>query len=632
VRRPRSVRRSRDRVTSDARPYRLGLRRPRNPLARSILDRVAIGIAVSDERTGRFIFANRTFAALLGYESEELVGMRPRDLHPPEVVPELAAAFRHLRPGSGPIGPVPVVRKDGSVILAEVTAFRGELDGRRCAIGVFADVTDRVRAERLDQARSEILAAVAGGEAEEAILRRIVALVREGIPGAVAAIFLRDDAAALRLAAAPDFPPELVSHLASFPLSPSASPCPRASSDVAVIPIDLVTHPALADPARAAVLAAGFRTCWSEPVRVPSGDVIGAVAACFRLGHTPTAGELHRLHAAASFVALALERSRAIAERLERSATEAATRARSALLANLGHEIRTPLNAVIGFAELLLDDPSLHDRHRERLRLITRSGDHLVRLVTDLLDAARFDAPGAVAAQEPFALRATIDDAMALFRARALAKGLAFDVDVAVPERAIGDAHLLRRVLINLLGNAVKFTSCGAIALTARYGGGRLTIDVQDSGPGISASDRERIFDAFFQGAAGLSMGGSGLGLPISRQLVALMGGRLTLLDAAMGSRFRIELPLPIPSDAVAPDDGAVRGAAAPIAASERTTLQAILAAATDADVVAVELFDAHRDRLRAALGGYADHLGRHLHRFDFPTVARELRALLADG
>jgi CheY-like chemotaxis protein len=207
------------------------------------------------------------------------------------------------------------------------------------------------------------------------------------------------------------------------------------------------------------------------------------------------------------------------------------------------------MTAVLGFAQLLAADPSLGAVQRERVSTILRAGFDLLELIDEVLDLARIEAGRMTLQPATFNLDALLRDLEALFRSRAEGKGLQLLVerDEALPRFVVADEGKVRRVLTNLLGNAVKFTAHGGVALRVRVdaeeaGPLRLVAEVEDTGPGIALADQGRLFSPFDQTEAGARAGGSGLGLAISRQLARLMGGDVTLAsEPGAGSRFRFE-------------------------------------------------------------------------------------------
>ncbi|MRR52364.1 MAG: PAS domain-containing hybrid sensor histidine kinase/response regulator, partial [Rhodocyclaceae bacterium] len=241
------------------------------------------------------------------------------------------------------------------------------------------------------------------------------------------------------------------------------------------------------------------------------------------------------------------ERTQQLAEAKE--AAEAANRAKSIFLSNMSHELRTPLNAVLGFTQIMERDTNISDTHRRELATIGRSGRHLLSLINDVLEISRIEAGRTTVQNDPFDLEGTLTAVEEMIRVRAESKGLTLTVERQgpLPPYVLGDAHHLRQVLINLLGNAVKFTDRGQVRLRVVVEGEHILFEVADTGPGIAPEDRERIFQAFFQTEAGIAKGeGTGLGLTISREFVRLMGGELGVTsEPGKGSRFSFAIPLP---------------------------------------------------------------------------------------
>lgn len=229
---------------------------------------------------------------------------------------------------------------------------------------------------------------------------------------------------------------------------------------------------------------------------------------------------------------------------------EAANRAKSIFLANMSHELRTPLNAILGFAQLLASSDQVHEADRRSVAIINDSSQHLLSLINDVLEISRIEAGRTRIASEPFDLPATLTAIEEMVRGRAEAKGLGLVIErpAELPPYVVGDAHRLRQVLLNLLGNAVRYTDEGHVGLRVTIGeASRVLFEVFDTGPGIAPEEQERIFDAFYQSALGAAKGeGTGLGLTISRQFVRLMGGDLSVTSApSRGSTFSFALPLP---------------------------------------------------------------------------------------
>jgi signal transduction histidine kinase/FixJ family two-component response regulator len=237
---------------------------------------------------------------------------------------------------------------------------------------------------------------------------------------------------------------------------------------------------------------------------------------------------------------------------------EAANRAKSTFLSTMSHEIRTPMNAILGYTQLMLRDPSLGIDAKTNLIIIGRSGEHLLTLINDVLDMSRIEAGRIELKPVTFNLSGMLNDLAAMFRLRAQAKALRFEMVVdgeSVPY-VVADEGRIRQALINLLGNAIKFTERGHVKLHVTVeqrsaDGLWLSARVEDTGSGITEEEQKKLFEPFSQAKRGITVQeGTGLGLAISRKYARLMGGDVTMTSSAgNGSTFRFEIPIE-PGDA----------------------------------------------------------------------------------
>jgi signal transduction histidine kinase/ActR/RegA family two-component response regulator len=244
----------------------------------------------------------------------------------------------------------------------------------------------------------------------------------------------------------------------------------------------------------------------------------------------------------------ALQNARLAAERAKQAA-EQANQAKSRYISAISHELRTPLNSILGYAQLMGEDAAVPPQRRHAVNVIRRGGEHLLSLIEGTLDIARIEAGKLTLNVKPMRFADCVHEMANLFELQASAKGLAFrfEAEGAIPEVVRADEKRVRQILINLLGNAIKFTTEGRVRFRLRYAREMALVEIEDTGPGMSAAELAQIFEPFARAAsASHSAPGAGLGLTIAKMLTDLMGGELSAASTpGAGSVFRVRLFLP---------------------------------------------------------------------------------------
>lgn len=293
------------------------------------------------------------------------------------------------------------------------------------------------------------------------------------------------------------------------------------------------------------------------------------------------------------------ERQRAV------EAAESANRAKSDFLAHMSHEIRTPMNALLGYAQILRCDLRLDGKQREAVNAIIVGGNHLLGQINDVLDVAKIETGRVEIVSTDFDINEVLREIDLMFRPRCLEKRLNLRIDALTSGQSEvhADVGKLRQILINLVGNAMRFTQIGEVFVgVKREADDRFRFDIIDTGSGIAESELDDIFKPFYQGKSRPSSGGTGLGLAIAQRLAALMGGRLSVVsELGVGSRFMLRLPLP---DAVAP---AIRSASGyvhwQLAPGKRLCVAVVDDVAANRHVLARMLSDSGCEVLEAETG-----------------------------
>lgn len=494
-------------------------------------------------RDGQIVFANRLYCESIGLPLEDLVGKTDADFYPRELAEKYQADDAHVMESGDVLETIEENRgADGKtryvqVLKAPVRNAAGEIVGVQ---GMFWDVSDRKRAEEeLKESRERLRLALGAGQ------------IGTWIYDVTADSLVWDDR----------------TH-AIFGLDPGAFHGSYDAFLARVHPDDVTSireamQQTLQEGGR---MDTEYRIVWpDESVRHVSsraavdfdrqGQPARVIGVCVDVTETKLAEA--RLQAA-------------------KEAAESASRAKSAFLANISHEIRTPMNAVIGMTELVLDT-QLEPEQREYLAVVQQSGEALLLLINDLLDFSKIEAGKLELHQTAFDVRELLGDTMKSLAIRAHQKGLelACDISARVPTTIEGDETRLRQVVINLVGNAIKFTQQGEVVLAVdcpdAAGEDRsLRISVSDTGIGIPPEKLDVVFGAFEQAdsTSTRKYGGTGLGLAIVSELVRLMGGRISVTsEVGRGSTFSFNLPFGVVDEPDAP------GLAGPMDAAGQTSV-----------------------------------------------------------
>ncbi|MBF2075220.1 MAG: response regulator [Synechococcales cyanobacterium C42_A2020_086] len=513
----------------------------------SVINSIPLALFAKDVQNDfRYVLINQSSERVLGVSREQALGRNDYELIPPEQADyhrqEDQAALQHGALLEFPDhwigeGPERILVRGWKLPLYDAEGQATHI------LAVSEDITERQHREQALRLIVEGTAATTGDEFFSSCVRYLAEVLQ--VRYAVVATVINEAKTRIRTLAfwqgdrAGD----------NFECNVQTAPCAAVlAGAVYYLPAQLPTL----FPDAKELLAIQAESYLGAPLLGSSGNILGHLAVMDVKPMPPDPGRELILKIFAARAGAELERKHAETSLLvAKDAAEAANRAKSIFLANMSHELRTPLNAILGFAQLMERDTTLSASQREALSTINHSGEHLLNLINDVLEMSKIEAGRIVLNRDPFDLHRLLQTLYEMFQMRTRAKQLSITFDLApdLPRYVLTDEGKLRQVLINLLGNAVKFTQTGGVTLRVSvepFAALKLICQVEDTGCGIAPEDLDQLFQPFIQTMSGLQSGeGTGLGLAISHQFVRLMGGDLKVTSRlGQGSIFRFTIPI----------------------------------------------------------------------------------------
>ncbi len=473
---------------------------------------------VYDSETLVFLEVNDAAVVHYGYSRSEFLKLRITDIRPEEDVPRLNSHIRMPRPTFQESGPWRHRLKDGRIIFVQIASHLTDWKGIKAVLVVAQDVTERKRSEEALRTTEELF--------RTAFEDAPFGMCLTGLDGR----FLQANTA--------------LCHMLGY-----------SQQELVAGAWQGITHPDDLERSRQAALQLMGNPIASVEFEKRYIHKCGAIVSV-RLKISAVTDGREPCHYI-THVEDITERKRAEAELVKaKEAAEAASRAKSQFLANMSHEIRTPMNGIIGMTELALDT-ELTEGQRDYLNTVRSSGESLLTIINDILDFSKIEAGKFTIESVEFDLDRTLQEVLRLMAVPAHEKGLEllYENRVDLPGRVLGDPGRLRQIVVNLIGNAIKFTSSGEVSLTildAQERDHLLTVHlaVIDTGIGIAPQWKRRIFEAFIQadGSSTRRHGGTGLGLSICSRLVGFMGGQMWVeSEVGQGSAFHFTVNLAVP-------------------------------------------------------------------------------------
>ena len=531
-----------------------------NHLLRTILDETP-NIIVLKDRQGIFRLANRSTCEFLGFPEARLIGKTDFDFFPREEaeihrsddiqVMESEQAMSREEQNTGQKG------KKWHLVSKIPFVEHGRVQG---VLIVVRDITRHKQEQayrRLNERRLDLLLALnreASMLDERELCSRALDIAVEVTESRVGYLHLvNEDQETISLMA---WNQEALQHCTAaydshYPLSAAGiwADCARRHRPV-------IHNDYLHAPGRKGLPEGHFPLHRHMSVPVVEDGQVGMIIGVGNKENPYDDHDVRQLESIADEVQKFITRRRAEAAlKLAKQKAEQANRAKSVFLANMSHELRTPLNGILGYTQILLSDPRLDAEFQDKIQVIEHAGEHLLTLINDVLDLSKVEAGKLELQPQEIHLQGFFDEVAQLFNMRAEQKDLLFHYERCqfsneggehgLPTLIHADEKRLRQVLLNLLSNAMKFTEQGQVTLKVSYLDSVMRVEVVDSGRGITTEDLEVIFEPFRQVGDQQHYEGTGLGLPICRKLVRMMGGELSVESTlGQGSRFWFEIPL----------------------------------------------------------------------------------------
>ncbi|MEM9353620.1 MAG: ATP-binding protein, partial [Planctomycetota bacterium] len=509
-------------------------------------------IYVFDAHTMKFLQANRSARQNLRYSLEELCRLTPADILAEFSWDEFQALIDPLRRWNKPHLEfcTRCQRKDGTDYPVNMHLQLMDFSGQPSFVLVGLDISEQQdqlakleQTQQLGGLRNTTLESLAGDASLDEILGELATAAEACSPQVRCSILTLDhQAGRLFLKAGPSLP---AAYRRLFDdgleVGSGNGACGTAAATGLTYVIDDIATHEFCREFRLDAIDAGLRACCSLPIFGENNKVVGVLDMYFTEPRKPTPSELTWIQTTAQLAGLVIGRTQAKdeLERVREKAVEA-SRSKSQFLATMSHEIRTPMTAILGYADMLIGEEGLDRAPPERVQALTtikRNGEYLLALINDILDLSKIEAGKLEVERLECSPLRVLEDTRSLMRVRAESKNLELTIenDGPIPEHVHTDPTRLRQVLINLIGNAIKFTEQGGIRVVVRLieraGQPMLQFDIVDSGIGITEEQMDRLFKPFTQADASTTRkhGGTGLGLTICQRLTDLLGGDITV-------------------------------------------------------------------------------------------------------